>query len=127
MNSHGTPSLLEDMHDRLRPTETAVAHALAAMELRPDAEFAMIPMVLPGKHYGIWTAGQPVETVEGIAFPCTEGKPVRVTPGYSEARELAIKAGLEALGARPGTVATATVTRDGSAAIFEEPPGIVNL
>jgi hypothetical protein len=117
-----TPTPIEDMQARLRPSASAVAYAVAALAEAPGAEYAMIPMVLPGKHYGIWYIGQEVRTVEGVTFTCTEGKPSGDTPGYREARDMAIKAGLEALGDRPGTVATATVVRDGSAAIFEEPP-----
>jgi hypothetical protein len=119
---------LDDMRTRLVPTAASIDHAQGVLADLPEAEYAIVPMVLPGKQYGFWTTGQPVETVEGQAFACVNlpgGHSGRTVPSYGAARDQACLAASEALAGRPGTIATASVSRDGEAAIFEEFPAAI--
>jgi hypothetical protein len=113
----------EDMRARWQPSEAAVRHARALLDAEPRADLAAIPMIQPGKAHGWWTAGQEVRTVAGAVFigvnrfDVEDGAEV---PSYSWARNAASDVARAALGGQPGTVAWATVHRDGHAAVFED-------
>jgi hypothetical protein len=114
----------EDLALRFHPTKTAIRDALAALRAEPQADLAAIPMVLPGKSYGIWVTGQDVRTVPDVVFVGTNRPGNETVPGlpdYSQARNAATEIAERYLDG-PGTVAYATVRRDGSVAVFEEIP-----
>jgi hypothetical protein len=122
---HGEPrDLHEDLALRFHPTQTAIRDALAALRAEPQADLAAIPMILPGKSYGIWVTGQDVRTVPDVVFVGTNRPGNETVPGlpdYSQARNAAAQIAGHYLDG-PGTVAYATVRRDGSVAVFEEIP-----
>ncbi len=66
MSDNVTPP--EDLRARWLPTDASVRRARALLDAEPRAGLAAIPMVQPGKHYGIWTVGQEVQTVAGAVF-----------------------------------------------------------
>jgi hypothetical protein len=112
-----------DLRARWLPSDSAVRHARALLDAEPRADLAAIPMVQPGKNAGIWTAGQEVQTVPGAvfigvnAFDVDDGAEV---PSYSWARDAAAAVARTVLGDRKGTVAWATVDRDGHVGVFED-------
>jgi hypothetical protein len=113
----------EDLTARWLPTGTAIRHAVALLEAEPRADLAAIPMIQPGKEHGIWITGQAVETVPGVVFigaNSFDPHPSGEVPSYAWARNAAAQIAREALGDRPGTVAWATVERDGHVAVFED-------
>jgi hypothetical protein len=127
-------TLDEDMADRFRPGPSAVQHALALLTAVPHADLAAVPLLMPGKRYGWWTIGQPVETVPGVVVfgynGCDVDEAERMTrantrglslaewdalgiPSFSVARDLAAHAAARVLGDRAGTVGWAVIWRDG--------------
>lgn len=114
-----------DLRARWQPTETAVAHAAEVLADLPEADYALVPMWLPGKTYGIWTIGQPVFTAEGEVFTCvnrpgdTSG---RTVPSFGAARAAAVTAADRGLCGRPGTIGYAVISRDSTWAVFEDFP-----
>lgn len=87
-------------------------------------------MALPGKSYGVWRTGQAVHTVPGvivvgrnIAREANQPpRPPRWLTDYAQARNTATALATGYLRAivADGTIAYATVTADGSWAVFEE-------
>ncbi len=76
-------------------------------------------MVQPGKHYGVWTVGQEVQTVPGAVFIGVNSfNAIRAeVPSHAWARNAASDVARSVLGNRPGTVAWATVDREGRIAV----------
>jgi hypothetical protein len=111
------------MYDRWLPAPSAIRHAVAMLKAEPRADYAVIPMVQPGKEHSWWTVGQQVETVMGVvfiganSFEVEEGAEV---PSLAWARNAAAEIARTALAGRTGTVAWATVDRDGQATVFED-------
>jgi hypothetical protein len=112
-----------DMAARWLPDGAHRAVAAAMLAAAPDAAMVIVPLIQPGKARGVWTDGQPVITVRGALFLVGDG-----FADYATARATAVHLGELALaehaaaGQPPelaGTVAWATVDRDGHAAVFE--------
>ena len=113
----------EDLRARWLPTPAAVRLAPTFLEAEPEANIAVIPMYQPDKHYGIWFVGQPVHTVHGVVFIAVNSRaPAGAVPSLSWARDAACLLARERLHAdhHAGTVAYATVRRDGHTAVFED-------
>jgi hypothetical protein len=87
------------------------------------ADLAAIRMMQPGKRYGLWSVGQEVRTVAGAvfigvnSFDADESGEVH---DYAWARNAGSDVARSVLGNRPGTVAWATVEREGHVAVFED-------
>lgn len=80
----------QDRVRRLNPHPQAVLHGRALLAVEPQADFAVIPMFLPGKKYGWWCSGQPVHTVFGVVLLSQNTfDPKGVIPGHSWARDTA--------------------------------------
>lgn len=77
----GTGCPAEDLRRRWMPAQRAVRHGRALLAAEPDADLAVVPLYQPGKQYGIWLFGQPVQTVEGVVFPLWSTAPSR-PPDY---------------------------------------------
>lgn len=116
----------QDMRARWCPSESAVKHAVALLNVEPFADYAVVPMVQPGKHYGCWEVGQEVVTVPGVVLlavnnstsePLPYATPV---PGYSWARNEAWEIARRYLADADGTTAYANISRDGTFAVFED-------
>ena len=78
-------------------------------------------MIQPGKYYGLWTVGQEVRTVAGAVFIGVNSfdvDEIGEVPDYGWARNAASDVARSVLGNRPGTVAWATVDREGRVAVF---------
>lgn len=58
----------DDPRERWLPTDASVRHARALLDAEPRADLAAIAMIQPGKHFGIWTTGQEVQTVAGAVL-----------------------------------------------------------
>ena len=112
-----TPEL--DLRARWRPTPEQVRAAVAELLTKTDPTewVAAVALVQPGKQYGIWTVGQPVEPVPGVWAGINS---FTEAPSYAHARNDAADAARAALGGRPGTVAHVSVRLDGSFAVFED-------
>ena len=111
----------QDMQDRWRPTETAVNHAVALLKAEPRADFALVPLVQPGKEYGWWEIGQKVETVPGVVILSVNSfKAGADIPSHSWARNATSQVAKRVLGDAPGTVSYASISRDGTWAVFED-------
>lgn len=110
----------EDLAARWVPDPLAVEVARAVLGALPPGDFlAAIPMFQPGKSYGVWLTGQEVVTVHGAVFWGLNRWGAEDCPAsYSWARNAAAGAARAGLGDRRGTVAWATVNRDGTWAVF---------
>ena len=121
--------LWSDLRARWVPTPAQVQAAqdaiAASVATNPDVPeddwLAAVPLVMPGKTYGLWQAGQVVESVDG----CWVGRNSATgVPSYADARNAASDAAREALGDRKGTVAWVTIDAAGTAAVFEDFPRV---
>jgi hypothetical protein len=112
----------EDRRERWLPTGHAVKLAQAVLDRSPRHDYALIPMIQPGKTRGIWMAGQAVKTVEFRVYLAVnrDVQPGETLQSHSEARGKACADARKALRDRPGTVAYAVVERDGHVAVFED-------
>lgn len=133
------PPLPDPEQDRLRrwnPHPVAVRHAHVLLAAEPEADLAVIPMFQPGKTYGWWTSGQEVHTVFGVVLLSQNtSTPTGQIPSHIWARDTAAtiaterlrsyitdNPGMRAKDGGPGTVAWATVHRDGAdTPVFEDP------
>lgn len=123
-----TVTPLADLQARMRPTDEQLA--MAARELAAQAEtwpgitdfLAAVPLAQPGKQYGAWTIGQPVEPVEGCWVGRNTFDSDAEGGSYAEARDNAADAARDHLGTRPGTVAWVTVSPDGHWSVHEDFP-----
>jgi hypothetical protein len=122
------PSAVELDLARYVPTDEAVAEAVRLLRATPEADVALIPIVAPGKDRGIWTMGQPVETVPGVVIlakdhDLTPGEidrqEYRKVSGYGTARTMAETLAHAHLGNRPGVAAYSVVSRNGHPGTFE--------
>lgn len=115
----------QDMRNRMQPDartrQIAMAMCDAALKhpADPTTRHGVGPVVyvglaLPGKDYGFWELGQPVEQAPG--FFLAEG-----SEQARKARELADGAAREHLAGRPGTTVYARVDANGYAEMFESP------
>jgi hypothetical protein len=116
----------QDMAARWRPSETAVAYAVALLKAEPFADYALVPMILPGKTHGWWEIGQEVQTVPGVVLlavnnrssePLPYNTPV---PTYSWARHECWELARRYLADSKGTTAYAAISADGTWAVFED-------
>jgi hypothetical protein len=123
MTSQPAVTAEEDYAARWRPDPAAVDAAVAALNREPAAvELAAIPVYFPGKRHGFWTTGQVIRTVPGVVFCGVNSFNVPDgLRGYSWARNEAARAAWTALDDQPGTVGWATVRRDGTAHLSEDP------
>lgn len=113
----------QDLESRWLPEPAAIAVAVAALNAEPSADYAAIPLYQPGKTFGVWETGQQVVTVRGAVFLGVNSfDPTGPVLSFSWARNAASEVAREILGDRPGTVAFASVDRDGHAAVFEDFP-----
>lgn len=115
----------EDLQRRWRPSATAVAAAMAALEATAEADVAVIPMYQPGKVYDIWEIGQRVETVEleqpDVLLAVNSHNPEGTVPGVSAMKDRAFELAKQALAAEGGgTTAYAVLRRNGRCSVFEE-------
>jgi hypothetical protein len=108
------------------PDATAQALGAAVIAAVPGATMAIVPMVQPGKIHGVWTLGQTVVTVPGVAIAAANvwaGAPEGTLP-YHAAKDAAAKIAKDYLTANytcGGTVATAIIHADGTPpATFED-------
>jgi hypothetical protein len=116
--------LEQEIRERLRPADTAVAHATALLEAEPRADLAYVPMCLPGKTYGQWTSGQEVVTVSGVVLIAVNSHDAaRDVPSGSWARDTAAAIGRRVLDQRgqDGVAAYAVVRRGERVSVFEDP------
>lgn len=98
--------------------QRAVAAAMLTA-VPPNVEHVLVPLVQPGKEFGIWIVGQVVEVVPG--FWLADALALPDNPySFTVARTNAIDAAAKQLGDRPGTVGWAVIGRDGHAAVFED-------
>jgi hypothetical protein len=127
-----TPTAVEkDMRERYLPTPEAIKVARTMLLATPEANVALVPMFCPGKQRGIWTMGQPVETVPGIVVlakdhDLTRGEidrgEYRTVAGYGQALTyVGVAATMHADGIE-GVIAHAVIERSGHAAVFEDFP-----
>ena len=104
------------------PDQAALASAveLLAKSPYPADSYAYIPMVQPGKAFGVWTHGQDVITVR----PAVLLGPRSSMPGtgYEATVRQTLSIARAALAWMPGTVACALVTADGSVTVIEAGP-----
>ena len=117
--------LREDMRrwtaspEQIRAAQDAIA---AAVEQHPDVParewLAAVALAMPGKTYGFWQYGQPVEVVDGVWVGRNTTQDVEQS--YGDARNEAAAAGVAALAGRPGTVAWVTIGADGEPFVFED-------
>lgn len=109
----------QDARARWLPSKAQVAAAVAELRTKadPDQWLAAVPLVMPGKQYGIWTVGQQVEHVAGVWVGINS---FDQEPSYATARNRAADAARVVLGDRPGTVAWVTIRPNGDAAVFED-------
>jgi hypothetical protein len=110
---------VKDMRERWLPDPQAVALARKALDADPTAASAIVPMIQPGKEYGIWMPGQEVRTVHGVVILARQMDAGQL-PDYGEACEMCRAVARSVLGSKPGTVAHAVVEREGSVAVFED-------
>lgn len=113
----------QDLRARWLPTAASVRHAWALLDAEPRADLAAIPMVQPGKTYGLWTVGQEVQTVPGAVFigiNSFDADDSGEVPSYAWARNAASDVARSVLSDRPGTVAWASVDREGHVVVFED-------
>lgn len=92
LTPHGPPSPdpEQDRLRRLHPHPQAVVHARAMLAAEPQADYAIIPMFLPGARRGWWNSGQPVHTVIGVVVISREkSNPTDLVPDHSWARDTA--------------------------------------
>lgn len=115
-----------DQRRRFVPSKTAVGAAVAALADHPDADAAVVPLYMPGKSYGNWTVGQPVEVVEltgnDVLIGTDNHDPTRAVPAVRDmiTRAFELAAARLADHAGGGTTAYAIVRRDGTCMVFEE-------
>lgn len=119
--------LMEDLRRTWRPSDTALTAAVHALEARPDADVAVVPLYQPGKRYGQWTLGQRVCSVEAEPDQVLLAMKGRVedgdVPGLHIVRDTAFDLAMAALrghGDGKGTTAYAIVRRDRTFTVFEE-------
>jgi hypothetical protein len=116
----------EDKYRRFRPSREAVEAATAALRTRSGADAAIVPMYMPGKTYGLWTAGQRVESVvrhgDEVLVAVNAHEPCDGIPTLREMEDRAFElAGAQLARIGPGTTAYAIVYRDtGHWTVFEE-------
>jgi hypothetical protein len=111
----------EDLAARWLPEQSAIDLAVRRLEASPSADYAAVPMYQPGKEFGWWEAGQEVCTVPDVAFiGVNRFEAEGDVPSFAWARNAAAEVAREHLGGRPGTVAWASVNREGHAAVFED-------
>jgi hypothetical protein len=113
--------LAEEQREFWVPDVKSLARAMERLAPYTDHRVrAIIPMVMPGKAYNVWTAQQEVITVRPAVFlGIAAVAPLSGLPVISEAIGQALTAARVALDAEPGTVGWAMVTRDGHATICE--------
>ena len=100
--------------DRFRPSPTQLRTAAAILRANRDTDAVLVPIALPGKHWGFWMDGQPVEHPDGFWLAgVTDG-------GYAAARDAASAAADAHLGERDGTPAYAAIRPGGHWAVFED-------
>lgn len=115
-----------DQRRRFAPSKTAVSEAVAALADHPDADAAVVPLYMPGKSYGAWTVGQPVEVVEltgsDVLVGAESHDPTGALPPLRDmiTRAFELAAARLADHAGVGTTAYAIVRRDGTCMVFEE-------
>jgi hypothetical protein len=104
------------------PDQAAQARAVELLAESPDAanSYAFIPMVQPGKTFGVWTRGQEVITVRpAVLVGARSGQPGN---GYTFTLRKTLSIARTALAWMPGTVAVALVALDGSTVVIEAGP-----
>jgi hypothetical protein len=122
--SETTLTTEQDMAARWRPSETAVKHAVAMLRSEARADYAIVPMILPGKVHGWWEIGQEVQTVPGVVLLAVNGyhdnEWADEVPSYSWARNESWEIAERHLGDREGTTGYASIGPDGTWAVFED-------
>lgn len=105
-----------------RPDQAAQARAVELLAARPDGTdlYAFIPMVQPGKAFGVWAHGQEVITVRPAVV--LGPRSYVAGDGYACALKQALGIALAALNSEPGTAACALVMLDGSTVVIEAGP-----
>jgi hypothetical protein len=102
------------------PDQAAQASAVEMLANSPGgaASYAYIPMVQPGKTFGVWTHGQEIITVRPAVLvgPRSDGK----GNGYTFTLRKTLSIARTALAWRPGTVAAALVGIDGKTVVIEK-------
>lgn len=106
-----------DLAARMRPAVAQVDIATAMLAAAPGADAVLVPLAMPGKDEGVWVAGQPVEHPPGFWLAATND---RVGPvSYRRARDDAEDAADRWLAGRAGVAAYASISPDGTWAVFE--------
>lgn len=126
MTDAHTPTSAEveaDLKSRWVPTAEQVAEAKALLATVPEGSreryYAVVGLAQPGKEYGFWVYGQEVVAVPGVWLgENTTGPSEHPFTVAKQAAEEAAAAWLREHG-RSGTVATAMIGADGTAAVFE--------
>lgn len=78
----------------------------------PDDIKVFVGLALPGKQYGVWTLGQPVEPAPGYFLAINHDQ-------HRAGRDLADRAAGEQLAGRAGTTSWALLKRGEYCAVFE--------
>lgn len=114
-----TTTVGADLRERLRPSDTQVAVAVAMLQEVPasEATHVVVPIALPGKQRGIWIEGQQVQPVNGFWLANRDNweGPYAGARGHAEdaARLWLVDQKLS------GVSAYACIDRDGTWAVFE--------
>lgn len=116
----------QDQAQRLAPSKSAVQAAVAALDARPEADAAVVPLYMPGKSFGVWTVGQQVETIEltgeDVLVGVNPNRPTGAVPAIRDRIATAFDLANAQLAehGRGGTTGYVIVRPDGSWVVFEE-------
>lgn len=109
--------LATDLHARLRPSDIQMRTADAMLTANPDAYCIVVPLALPGKRRGVWTATQTVDYPPGYFLARTNDW--NGAESYAAARAEADMTARRHMAATVGVSAYATIDHRGDFAVFE--------